>query len=196
MIYIKYIVFAVFQLFIDVFAMLVTPIVVLFCKSDGNLPSWLSLFQTYDNTCDGDEGYQTLHRFFPNNSGWFQVYANRCGWLWRNPAYGFDLLLGVTCQAGDMLVITGDRATSDAPYHAGSCSWKLYRNGTLIGFQYYLVANFILSKCFRLDAGWKLWNIEQLGGANNDTGTFIMTASGIAQLVFTPGINAKGNFLM
>ena len=44
------------------------------------LKSWLSWFQTPDNSLDGDAGFQTKH----SPSWWSKVQ-----WLWRNPFYGF-----------------------------------------------------------------------------------------------------------
>lgn len=186
MIHLKFVLLATLQLVIDLVSYPLAPLVVLFCDKDGNLPKWLSPFQTYDNTCDGDDGYKQEHRFFPANSNAFQVWANRTGWLWRNPAYGFDMLLGVTCQVGDVLIISGDRDTGDGPYHAGTCKWELYRDGKLIGFQYYMVSNFSATKCLRVNAGWKLWNAEEVTQAS------IITKETTCQLVFTPGINNKG----
>jgi hypothetical protein len=179
MIYIQYIFLAIIQLVIDIVSYPLAPFVALFCNKNGNLPYWLSLFQTYDNTCDGDNGYKEEHRFFPNNANAFEIWANRTGWLWRNPAYGFDMLLGVTVKPTDVMVIFGDRATGDNPYHAGLCTWKLYRNNKLIAFQYYYVGDFSATKCLRVNAGWKLWNAESI------------TEDTTCQLVFTPGLNNK-----
>ena len=44
------------------------------------LKSWLSWFQTPDNSLDGDHGFQEKH----NPCWWSKVQ-----WLWRNPFYGF-----------------------------------------------------------------------------------------------------------
>jgi hypothetical protein len=186
MIYIKYILFAIVQLLIDVVSFPLAPLVALFADKDGNLPKWLSLFQTYDNTLDGDDGYKAEHRFFPDNANAFQVWANRTGWLWRNPAYGFDMLLGADVQVGDILRINGDRATGDNPFHAGLCTWKLYRQGKLISFQYYFVMSVSTTKCLRINAGWKLWNAEDYE-INK-----VIAQPTTCQLVFTPSINNKG----
>ena len=193
MIYIVYILLAIIQLAIGIVSFPLAPLVALFCDANGNLPYWLSLFQTYDNTCDGDDGYKQEHRFFPNNANAFQVWANRTGWLWRNPAYGFDMLLGANVEIGDVLIISGDRATGDNPYHQGYCSWRLYRNNKLVGFQYYLVRDFSITKCLRINVGWKLWNAEELTEAlPNSLGRFLVTKKGKCQLVFTPSLNNKG----
>jgi len=193
---IKYVILAIIQFAIDIFSYPLAPFVALFCDKDGNLPKWLSLFQTYDNTCDGDDGYKEEHRFFPANENGFQRWANRTGWLWRNPAYGFDMLLGASCQVGDTLVISGDRATGDGPYHPGSCNWRLYRDTKLIAFQWYFVSDYNATKCLRVNAGWKLWNGEELTDMpadklGNATGSFTLKKSSTFQLVFTPGLNNK-----
>jgi hypothetical protein len=193
MIYIVYILLAIVQLVISLVSYPLAPLIALFSDANGNLPYWLSAFQTYDNTLDGDDGYKQEHRFFPDNANALQVWANRTGWLWRNPAYGFDMLLGVDVRIGDVLIVEGDRATGDNPYHSGYCSWKLYRNNELVGFQYYWVGNFTNTKCLRVNVGWKLWNAEEFTDAlPNSLGRFLVVRNGKCQLVFTPSINNKG----
>lgn len=194
MIYIKFFIFSLFQIAIDLASYPLAPIVALFGDADGNLPRWLSLFSTYDNTLDGDDGYKQEHRFFPANANGFQRWANRTGWLWRNPAYGFDMLLGASCQAGQILSIEGDRRVSDNPYHPGSCFWRIIDgNGSTVAFQLYWVHNFTATTCIRVNLGWKLWNLESL--ATDDpwpVGNYVFKESGTAQLVMTPGINPRG----
>jgi hypothetical protein len=71
---------------------ILAPFLVLFQK-DGWLPNWCWWFQTWDNSLDGDNGWQTEHRpwlntpYYQLNS--VQVWVCRFMWLWRNPAYGF-----------------------------------------------------------------------------------------------------------
>jgi len=48
------------------------------------LPKWLSWFQTWDNSLDGDKTFQQL---FPEKNWWTRVH-----WLWRNPFYGFAVV--------------------------------------------------------------------------------------------------------
>ena len=72
---------------------ILAPVLVLFAK-DGWLPSWCWWFQTWDNSLDGDNGWQFEHRpflnIFPYRSlSSFQRWVCRFMWLWRNPAYGF-----------------------------------------------------------------------------------------------------------
>ncbi len=55
------------------------------------LPRWLWWFQTPDNSLEGDYGWKNEHwqwRFkLPK---WLATYVGQVGWLWRNPAYGFE----------------------------------------------------------------------------------------------------------
>jgi hypothetical protein len=72
------------------------PVLPLFVQSDGNLPRYLYWFQTFDNTFTSG----------PVSVGWTPSYWSSVLWLWRNPAYGFDMfLLGCPFQASDWTVV-------------------------------------------------------------------------------------------
>lgn len=142
------------------------PFVVLFADADGWLPSWLSWFQTPDNSLDGDNGWKNEHmqwRFkFPLD---IAMYLGRVGWLVRNNMYGFDIqVLGAKCLETDQLATVGDLATSDSPAHSGSVARKLYRDGKVIYWQWYYIYVYG-SRCIRLNFGWKLWGFD--GTAKN-----------------------------
>jgi len=53
------------------------------------LPWNLNWFMTQDNSLWGDKGWQTKH--CPE----FDTYWGMVKWLWRNPAYGFAVYLGI-----------------------------------------------------------------------------------------------------
>lgn len=104
MIYIKYVVFAVISLLIDIPSRFIFNwIVVLFADKDGNLPKYLYWFQTFDATLD--EGRNARRTEIANNWGnnwdtynpdpktWFEIYKNRAFWLFRNSTYGFSYYL-------------------------------------------------------------------------------------------------------
>jgi hypothetical protein len=71
----------------------IVPILVLL-QVDAWLPNWCWWFQTWDNSLDGDGGWQNEHRpwlateYDKLNS--FQRWVCRFMWLWRNPVYGFE----------------------------------------------------------------------------------------------------------
>lgn len=115
------------------------------------LPSWLSWFQTFDNSLDGDEGWRTEHaqwRFkLPQG---LAIYVGRVGWLWRNPGYGFGL---ITLYAVDIYSMSsfGDPTVSDSPLREGS-----YRITTERYWQFLYVKRLTATKCLYLNLGWNI----------------------------------------
>lgn len=159
MIYVKWFLLALSGILLKyLVAFPLTPIIVLFAKSDGYLPKWLNWFQTFDAPLDGDLSWLN-NRPYKSESGRYQRYINRCYWLWRNSLYGFSRsVLGVKHIEGEDLLLTGDVQTSETSSHSGSVLRKLYQNGELVAFQYYRVSQWgSSSKCTRLNIGWKLW---------------------------------------
>jgi len=105
------------------------PFLVLFQK-DAWLPSWCWWFQTWDNSLDGDNGWQTEHRPWldvPYNllSGW-QVWVCRFMWLWRNPAYGFAYRLGPQTP----FTLTTYAYSNHAVLHVANTGWFFW-NGQI-----------------------------------------------------------------
>lgn len=91
----RYVIYLLINFVFDVFATFISPVLPLFAKStlgnsDNNnaqlfeprLPSWLSWFQTPDNSLYGDKGWQTIH--YPN----YKSYTGQVLWLVRNSSYG------------------------------------------------------------------------------------------------------------
>ena len=46
------------SLVMSIVGRLLAPVLPIFCDEQGWLPSWLSWFQTPDNSCDGDAGHK------------------------------------------------------------------------------------------------------------------------------------------
>jgi len=89
----RYLLYAPCHWALTLISYVLVPFLVLF-QSDGRLPSWCWWFQTFDNSLDGDNGWQTEHRPYldiPYNqlTSW-QLYVSRVLWLYRNPVYGFE----------------------------------------------------------------------------------------------------------
>ena len=78
---IRYLIYLILDMLMEVLAVLLAPILPLFASQDGWLPKWLWWFQTPDNPLSGDAGWQQKH---PNDTYW-----DRGQWVWRNRAYGF-----------------------------------------------------------------------------------------------------------
>ena len=93
---IRYLVFLIASLLVEVVARIIAPVLPAFAtmqpgKTDNNnsfateprLPRWLAWFQTPDNSLWGDTGWRTIH--YPN----YDSYWGMVRWLWRNSATGF-----------------------------------------------------------------------------------------------------------
>jgi len=121
------------------------PFLVLFQK-DGWLPKWCWWFQTWDNSLDGDNGWQTEHRPWLSTpyaqlSGW-QVWVCRFMWLWRNPAYGFAYRLGPQSP----FILTTYVYSDYAVLHVANTGWFFWNGQIEVSENYYF--NWLI--------GWKL----------------------------------------
>ena len=89
----RYSVYAPCHWLLTVISYPVVPFLTLFQK-DAWLPNWCFWFQTWDNSLDGDNGWQTEHRPWLdtpyNKLSALQLWVSRFMWLWRNPVYGFE----------------------------------------------------------------------------------------------------------
>lgn len=85
-----YQIYSIASLIVTLTAILLSPLLALFVDGDGNLPHYLRWFQTPDNPCWGDEPFRINET--PNDS----TYIRTVKWLVRNPAQGFDMVVGGT----------------------------------------------------------------------------------------------------
>jgi hypothetical protein len=119
-------------------------------QSGPRLFSFLSWFQTPDNSLDGDA---TFCRLNPPS------YSSQVKWLWRNPAYSFALRYFIpnnnAAFIGDNLIKDNDNARE---------GWLLVRANGL--FQFVLVWHIPgTSRCVYINLGW---NIRALVDDNVD----------------------------
>jgi len=151
---IKYILLWPIDTFMTIFSLIVSPILPLFAREDipgGNLPKWLSWFETPDNPLDGDQGHRDRH---VKSSKYWQ----RTCWLARNRCYNFTIdVIGFTLEPNDVITIEGDILTGNRPIHSGYIMRRVVGKDA---FQYYRVHQwgFNPEKCMRINVGWKLWN--------------------------------------
>lgn len=158
MMYAKWFLLVIVDLTVSFLNFFLAPVVVLFANDAGFLPTWLSWFQTPDDSLDHDYG----DKCFPGlQTGWRRWYS-RVAWLYRNSMYGFAInVLGASTRKTDILVFLGDPLTSNRPIHSGLAKWALYRDGKQIYFQWYYVRQWSATRCIRINLGWKLWGFEE-----------------------------------
>lgn len=146
----RWFVFLPLSLLMLLLAYVLAPLLALCASRAGWLPGWLSWFQTPDNTLDGDAGWKLDHwQWRYRLPQWLGEYVGRVGWLWRNPAYGFDLdVLGFAAAPGAVRKVWGDQTTnSNKSYLAlatnpdGKRAWQV----------------FVRWRRLRINLGWKLW---------------------------------------
>ena len=65
--YFKWFLFLLIGVPFELFAKLLSPVLACFVQDDGWLPKWLWMFQTPDNTCDGDRTVSYTHLTLPTN---------------------------------------------------------------------------------------------------------------------------------
>jgi len=109
------------------------------------LPTWLSWFDTFDNSLLGDGGFRATH----DGGYWSQV-----AWLYRNNCYGFErsVLAAKIAPMAQVTHLTGDPFITDKPNgRAGDCYVEI---GSY--WSYDLVLRLTKTKCVKLSFGWKL----------------------------------------
>ena len=158
MVYVKWFLFIWPSLAMDIIGRLLAPVLPLFADESGWLPSWLSWFQTPDNSLDGDRGHR--ERWPKDGAVW--TYARRVAWLLRNCAYGFNIdVIGFKHKDGDIKEVIGDERVGDKTGISGKCKWLVYREGKLVCFQHYFIKHYQIFghwKCVRAGCGWKIWS--------------------------------------
>lgn len=105
MMYLRYAVLTAVQLLFTGLSYVLAPVVALFCKADGYLPTWLAWFQTQDAPLDA--GWQDGYFSAPLTPTGLRLWWLRVRWLWRNPAYGFCYWpLGLAYNPADWVIDT------------------------------------------------------------------------------------------
>lgn len=152
--YTRFLIYLTLDFTVNLIGYCINPILPIFADSDGNLPSWLRWFQTYDSTLDGTEP-----RFIESTS-WLRTdgiaknfictYILRVMWLYRNNAYGFAYsVLGGTAPFRT-LSEEGVNPSDRAPAVEGEYLVKY--DGY---FQYKFVKDRGNGKCYEASIGWK-----------------------------------------
>jgi hypothetical protein len=153
MIYALYLILVPLSLLLTLIAIILAPVLpVLATTQEGwldnhakwgygpRLPTWLSWFQTPDNSLDGDATFERLNGI---------SYWSKVKWLWRNPCYAFAIRYltpeYITSFKGDKTIKDNDNAK------AGWCF--VNANGL---FQFTSVTPIGNSRCIYINLGWNV----------------------------------------
>jgi hypothetical protein len=159
------------SLLVTLTGILFAPLLALCVQKSDYLPGWLSWYQTPDAPAIGDAAYRSNQMKGITSRWWIAT----C-WLARNPAYGFDHLVGARISASlwPPYQSWGDEFTTNAPLHEG---WVYRRIGPY--WQFYFVKKLTATKCLKLNLGWKLWGKLEAGQVRQ----LVCTASPFTKIV-------------
>ncbi|GAB5100487.1 DUF7338 family protein [Caballeronia sp. HLA56] len=156
--FLRWITLAVLGICFMMLACLIAPILPAFAIGNSTLPRWLRWFQTPDNPLDGDQNFIDNVAPYPGKQTGLRQYINRVLWLWRNPAYGFDLeVLGFTAHEGAILVMAGTLPMNVTPRTGWYFAILTNPDGTR-AWQFYAVKRWG-TWASRVNFGWKLWSV-------------------------------------
>jgi hypothetical protein len=156
--YTRFLIYFLADIAVNLIGYCINPLLPILADSEGNLPSWLRWFQTYDSTLDGQEP-----RFIESTS-WLRdgdvaknalcTYILRVMWLYRNNAYGFAYsVLG--CIPIITISAEGTNTSDRAPAIEGSYFTVFEDVDGTRYFQYKFVKDRGNGKCFEASIGWK-----------------------------------------
>ena len=160
MIYIKYLFLVVLDAFANLSNFIAAPILSIFTRARPDLDEagkpWGWIYGTWDNPPQGDEKWQR-EGWFPQITTGFKGYLNRIGWLFRNPCYGLQRMIGIDYDVDNVITCIGDEHISDKYARPGYYYAEVKSpEGKLLGFEYYTVRPYGNGKCFRMRLGWKI----------------------------------------
>lgn len=164
----KYFTLAPLSVLMTLLCVVFSPVIALFLRQDGYLPSWLAWFQTPDNPAIGDAN------FHANQMAWtHSPYLWCVFWLIRNPAYGFDAFAGFQAKGAGSYKAWGNEAIcidrlADGSYRLIQ-GWYLRRYADAGGtrFQLRFIFRWLPHRCARLSFGWVLWQPMPVGSVRN-----------------------------
>jgi hypothetical protein len=160
MIFLKWLLLSIASIALTVVVYIFALALPVFAKSDGYLPDWLCWLGQWDNSLDGDEGWNdaTQHPTVAK----LPKYLRRVLWLYRNPAQWFDYnRASMQITADDTRVIYGNEAVGGKPFTAGWCfAWV---GGS---WMFYVAYPTFPGMYLRVYFGWKLWDCIHSGGTD------------------------------
>ncbi len=154
--YTRFLIYLTLDITVNLIGYCINPLLPIFADSDGNLPSWLRWFQTYDSTLDGKEPrFIEATSWLRGSQNVIYTYILRVMWPYRNNAYGFAYsVLGGTAPFRT-LSEEGVNPSDRAPAIEGSWFTVFEDADGVQYFQYKFVKDRGNGKCFEASVGWK-----------------------------------------
>lgn len=159
MVFIKWFVLCLFDWFMHLTLVFMPPVIALFTREMpyGQRPyTWGSLWGTWDNPPQGDQGFVSKHATFPNVVTGWKGYINRVHWMWRNKLYGLAKIMSVEYTPELLISYTGDATISDKEKRPGYYFAKVHSGKKLIAFEFYCILPWSATRNFRCRLGWKV----------------------------------------
>ncbi len=119
--------------------------------------SWGSIWGTYDNPPQGDEGFVEKRAWYPGRTDGWRGYLNRVHWMIRNPLYGYARRAAVDWNPDFVVTVKGNPDISDKykiPGWMFACAHNA--KGEVVAFELYTVLPWSDSRDLRMRLGWKI----------------------------------------
>jgi hypothetical protein len=146
-IFLKWLVLAVFSLCATLLSYFVVPVAALFLDPVGNLKYLRGWLQTSDNPAIGDVFWRQTYPAY-------SYYRLAVTWLWRNPSQGLDQRLRANVSMQTPCKVRGNMQIGDT---AGVSGYYLITCAGAFHFAWVLPIGF--GRCVEGGAGWRLNNI-------------------------------------
>lgn len=159
MVYLKWFALTIIDLILYLTLPIAVPVVAAMNKAmphDQRPYTWGSLWGTWDNPPQGDEGFVKKRAFFPNMVDGWKGYINRCQWMFRNKLYGFAKLASIPYDPKMQLSYVGNPNISDKAKIPGYYFAKVKLDGKLKGFEFYAIWPYGFGRDVRVRLGWKM----------------------------------------
>lgn len=163
MIYIKWFVMLILDLFMLIFTSVPAAIIVpLFTRVQNwerkDTYTWGWIWGTFDNPPQGDLGYHTKRAPFINELTGLKGYINRVFWMLRNPLYGLAKRMSLPYSGEYHYEVSGNLSISDKYKIPGHYFVKVFdkQGGKMVGFEYYLIKPWGDKRDLRVRLGWKI----------------------------------------
>lgn len=117
---------------------------------------WGSLWGTFDNPPQGDEGFVTKRAPFPNVTKDFKGYINRSMWIFRNKLYNLKYIFRVEYKNSTTKTIYGNPDISDKYKIPGWLFVIVRDRKKVVAWEWYSITPYSKKRNVRIRMGWKV----------------------------------------